>query len=240
MHKSFAKIYDEFMDQVDYTEWYQFLKKYTKKGYKILDLGSGTGILSDMFYKDGYDVTGVDISKDMIEVSQGKNSNIRYIQFDITNVDLVSKLDNKYDFIMCNFDTINYISNKNKLEILFNNCNNLLNEKGIMIFDIVSEDIFEEIFINDLFIDSTDNYTNIWYHLKEEDKHIVDMELFIKEENGLFRKYTEKHNKYIYEIEDVVDILYNNGFEIYDTATNPEYGESRYFFIIKKVGNYER
>ena len=72
MHKEFAEIYDVFMKHVDYNDWYKFLKNYIKKKGSILDLGCGTGEFIHRFLKDGYDITGVDISDKMIKVTNEK------------------------------------------------------------------------------------------------------------------------------------------------------------------------
>ena len=61
--------------------------------------------------------------------------------------------------------------------------------------------------------------------------------MFIRQQEGdnLFRKYNEQHNKFIYEPEWVVETVQKAGFEIFDAATNPDFGESRIFFIFKKI-----
>ena len=33
----------------------------------------------------------------------------------------------------------------------------------------------------------------------------------------------------------IVKIAKNYGFEVFDTASNPEFGESRIFFVFKKI-----
>ena len=65
MHDDFARIYDEFTKDVDYNSWYKFLRKYIKKG-NILDIGCGTASLTKLFYEDGFDIIGLDISKSML------------------------------------------------------------------------------------------------------------------------------------------------------------------------------
>mgnify|MGYP003582423068 FL=1 len=68
MHKEFAEIYDLFMKNTDYKDWYKFLRNYNKKKGEILDLGCGTGEFIHRFVKDGFYVTGIDLSEDIIRL----------------------------------------------------------------------------------------------------------------------------------------------------------------------------
>ena len=65
----------------------------------------------------------------------------------------------------------------------------------------------------------------------------MEIDLFIRENknDNLFRKYNEVQNKFIYEPEWIVETVQNKGFEIFDTASNSEFGESRIFFVLKKL-----
>ena len=65
----------------------------------------------------------------------------------------------------------------------------------------------------------------------------MEIDLFIRQDknDNLFRKYNEQHNKFIYKPEWIVEIAREKGFEIFDTAKNPEFGESRIFFVFKKL-----
>ena len=113
-----------------------------------------------------------------------------------------------------------------------------MKKDGYLIFDAVTEDIFEEIFENDIFLDEEPEYTSIWRHEQlSENKHLIEIDLFIRENenDNLFRKYNEVQHKFIYEPEWIVETVQNNGFEIFDTASNLEFGESRIFFVLKKL-----
>ena len=117
-------------------------------------------------------------------------------------------------------------------------CEGNLKKDGLLIFDAVTEDIFDEIFENDLFLDEEDEYTSIWRHEQlGKKKHLVEIDLFIRQDknDNLFRKYNDKQYKYIYDPIWIIETARNNGFDIYDTASNPEFGESRIFFIFKKL-----
>lgn len=241
MHKEFAEIYDVFMKHVNYKEWYTFLRNYIKHKGEILDLGCGTGEFIHRFLKDGFSVTGVDISEDMLKIAKEKierknikSSNYNLIKDNIADYDHTEKV----DYIICNFDTVNYLKNKKEFEKFADKAEKNLKKGGYLIFDIVTEEIFEEIFENGIFLDEEPEYTSIWrYEKLNSEKYFVEIDLFIRqnEKDNLFRKYNEQHNKFIYDPQWIAETVQNKGFEIFDVAKNPDFGESRIFFIFKKL-----
>lgn len=240
-HREFAEIYDIFMKHVDYDSWYKFLKNYIKKAGKVLDLGCGTGEFIFRMLKDGHNVTGVDISKKMLEIAVKKLEQKRCDEkkYNLIEENIINyKHNEKADYIICNFDTVNYLKDEKEFLKFVKCCEGNLKKDGLLIFDAVTEDIFDEIFENDLFLDEEDEYTSIWRHEQlGKKKHLVEIDLFIRQDknDNLFRKYNDKQYKYIYDPTWIIETVTNNGFEIYDTASNSEFGESRIFFIFKKL-----
>ena len=164
MHKQFAEIYDIFMKYVDYDGWYNFLKGFIKTKGTILDLGCGTGEFILRFLEDGFSVVGVDLSEKMLEVAEKKlndpkiigekfsKDRCRLIKENIINfentVDFENNKNNnlcQVDYIVCNFDTVNYLKNEKEFLKFIEKCNKNLKKDGFLIFDAVTEDIFEEI-----------------------------------------------------------------------------------------------
>ena len=246
MHKEFAEIYDIFMKYVNYDEWYKFLRMFIKKNGTVLDLGCGTGEFIWRFLRDEFSVVGVDLSEKMLEMSEKKllkknfANNYKLVKENIVNYENINENNDiqQVDYIICNFDTVNYLKNEKEFLKFIEKCNQNLKKDGYLIFDAVTEDIFEEIFENDVFLDEEPEYTSIWRHEQlSERKHLVEIDLFIRENenDNLFRKYNEVQHKFIYEPEWIVETVQNNGFEIFDTASNPEFGESRIFFVLKKL-----
>ncbi len=241
MHKEFAEIYDVFMKHVDYDGWYKFLKNYMKKTGDVLDLGCGTGQFIYRLLKDGYSVTGVDISETMLKVAESKikteklkNNTYKLVKEDISKYIHSEKV----DYIICNFDTVNYLKNEKEFVKFVEKSSKNLKKDGYLIFDAVTEDIFDEIFENDIFLDEEPEYTSIWRHEQlGKNRHFVEIDLFIRQDrnDNLFRKYNEQQYKYVYDPEWIIEIVRKNGFEIIDTANNPDFGESRVFFIFKKL-----
>ena len=69
-YTSFASVYDMFMDNIPYGEWCAYLtsllKEYGVEDGILLDLGCGTGSLTELLAQEGYDMIGVDFSEDML------------------------------------------------------------------------------------------------------------------------------------------------------------------------------
>ena len=73
-YTSFAQVYDLFQDNIPYGEWADYLKsllnEYGVKDGLVLDLGCGTGSITELLAKAGYDMIGVDNSEEMLEIAR--------------------------------------------------------------------------------------------------------------------------------------------------------------------------
>ena len=99
LFKYYAGVYDSFMKKFNLDRNEEILKSLGDVGdKKILDLGGGTGTLSDLLQRKGAEVTLVDPSIEMVEKAQLKNPHL--IVYGNTLQDLEGKLQKKY------FDTI--------------------------------------------------------------------------------------------------------------------------------------
>ncbi len=75
-YTDFAQVYDTFMDNVPYGNWADFLtERMAREGIRdglVLDLGCGTGTLTELLAEKGYDMIGVDASEEMLNVAMEK------------------------------------------------------------------------------------------------------------------------------------------------------------------------
>ena len=77
-YTGFAEVYDLFMDQVPYEKWsgriIQILSAYGIRDGLVLDLGCGTGSMTELLAGAGYDMIGVDASEEMLELAYEKRA----------------------------------------------------------------------------------------------------------------------------------------------------------------------
>lgn len=63
-YESFARVYDLFMDNIPYEEWcgylHTLLEKYDVTDGLVLELGCGTGTMTELLARLRYDMIGVD------------------------------------------------------------------------------------------------------------------------------------------------------------------------------------
>lgn len=90
LYKKFAKYYDLCYSEKDYSKETGFLKflikKYKISGKKILEVGCGTGGHAIHLCREGFDVVGIDLNKEMLDVAKKKTKSIGFLQGDMRNL----------------------------------------------------------------------------------------------------------------------------------------------------------
>ena len=124
-YTSFAEVYDLFMDNVPYEEWSEYLadllKEYHIEDGLLLDLGCGTGKLTRLMEKKGYDMIGVDYSYDMLAIAkEHSEDSILYLLQDMREFELYGTVRGIYS--AC--DSLNYILEEEELREVFSLVNN--------------------------------------------------------------------------------------------------------------------
>lgn len=72
-YEDFSRVYDQVMDQELYEQWLDFTKRHLPKETKsVFELACGSGALSVRLAQEGYKVTGLDISEEMLTLASKK------------------------------------------------------------------------------------------------------------------------------------------------------------------------
>ena len=104
----------------------------------ILDIGIGTGLLSEVLYKEGIQITGLDFSAKMLAQARQKMPDGNFIQFDF-NAGLPDELTGKkFDCIISSY-AIHHINDYKKAALISQLLNHLNPDGWIFIGDVAFE-----------------------------------------------------------------------------------------------------
>lgn len=234
-YTSFASVYDTFMDNVPYGEWgtyiHSLLCRYGVKDGLVLDLGCGTGTMTEILAGYGYDMIGVDNSGDMLELAMEKRlasgHDILYLLQDMREFELYGTV--RAVVSVC--DSVNYITEPEELAEVFRLVNNYLDPGGLFLFDFNTEYKYREVMGDCTIAEDRGDCSFIWDNCYYEEEKIneYDLTLFIREgsdDNGaLYRKYRETHFQRGYTLEEIRELLSSAGL-VFQAAYDMYTGEA--------------
>lgn len=243
-YTNFAAVYDMFMDNIPYEEWCEYLTSLLRENGVLdgllLDLGCGTGSLTELLAKKGYDMIGVDISGDMLQLAMEKRersgADILYLLQDMREFELFGTV--RAVVSIC--DSMNYILSLEDLTQVFRLVNNYLDPSGVLIFDLNTEYKYREILGTSTIAEDREESSFIWENDYQEEDRIneYDLTLFIQEEGELYRKYQETHYQRAYSLEEVKAAIREAGMEFvtaYDAFTRePAREDSERIYVIAR------
>lgn len=141
IYENFADVYDIFMQDVPYSEWSIYIQNIWGKFNKnklnninlVAELGCGTGEMTLNLKSKGFDMIGIDISSQMLNIAKqkaaNKNLDILFLEQDMTQFELFGTVDS----IISVCDSINYITEEEELLEVFKLVNNYLEPEGLFI-----------------------------------------------------------------------------------------------------------
>jgi SAM-dependent methyltransferase len=245
-YEQFAYLYDELMKDAPYDEWVKFVKeklaKYKVTGVHLLDLACGTGELSVRFAKDGFQVTGVDLSADMLAVAQAKAERegvkIPFYEQDMTDLEGQGQ----FDVVGIFCDSLNYLQTENEVIQTFSAVSKHLQSYGIFIFDVHSTYKISDVFVNQTFALNDEQLSYIWNSFPGEYENSVehDLSFFVLDPTtGKYDRYDEFHYQRTYPVEQYTSWLQEAGFELLEVCadfepTTPQTNSERILFVARK------
>lgn len=232
-YQDFAYVYDEFMDETPYEEWAEriqsLIEKYGVSSPErdakevldseknlVVDLGCGTGTLTSLLYQKGYDMIGVDSSESMLGIAMEKRAEngeeILYLLQDMRELELYSTVGT----VVSVCDCVNYILEEEELIEVFSLVNNYLYPGGIFIFDFNTDYKYREVIGDTTIAENRDDCSFIWenYYDEEEGLNQYDVTIFVREEEDLFRRFTETHIQRGYTVEEMKRLLKDAGLQV--------------------------
>lgn len=182
----------------------------------VLDLGCGTGTLTELLYQRGYDMIGVDNSLEMLEIArekQGKSgSEIMYIQQDMRELELYSTVGT----VISVCDSLNYLLEEEELLTVFRLVNNYLYPGGLFLFDFNTVYKYSQVIGDVTIAENREACSFIWenYYHEEEEINEYDLTVFVQEEGDCFRRFTENHFQRGYTPEAMCGLVEKAGMQV--------------------------
>ena len=242
-YTGFAEVYDLFMDNVPYEQWAEYitglLREYGIEDGLVLDLGCGTGTMTELLAEAGYDMIGIDQSEEMLEEALEKKEasghDILYLCQDMREFELYGTV----RAIVCVCDSMNYILEEEEiLDILSAAAYNYLDYDGLFIFDLNTEYKYREILGEQTIAENRKEGSFIWENYYDEAQRINEYQLtlFVKEKEDLYRKFEETHYQRAYSLDTVRNLVERSGLRLlhmYDAFTRePAREDSERIYVI--------
>ncbi len=189
MYTSFAKVYDELMDNVPYEPWCSYVRdilcSYGIKDGLVLDLGCGTGTFTELMASAGFDMIGVDNAEDMLQIAIEKRDasshDILYLLQDMREFELYGTV----RAIVSICDSMNYLTDPADFQKVLKLAANYLDYDGIFFFDLNTVYKYEQLLADHTFAENREDCSFIWENDFDADSRIntYELTLFVREDD---------------------------------------------------------
>ena len=288
-YTDFAQVYDTFMDDTPYEEWCEYLtgllEKYRvldaavipvttgeydgcavngnllQERNTVLDLGCGTGTLTELFAAKGYDMIGIDNSQEMLQIAMDKRSrsglDILYLLQDMRSFELYGAV----GAVISVCDSLNYLLEEKEMVQTFKLVNNYLLPEGVFLFDFNTVYKYETVIGDATIAENREDCSFIWenYYHEAEQINEYDLTVFVREEredntgktaatgNGqaVFRRFQETHFQRGYSLEQMQEYLRKAGLVFIEALDADTHGpvtdvSERIYVAARKGGRKDR
>lgn len=212
----------------------------------VVDLGCGTGKLTELLASRGYDMIGIDLSEDMLAIAQQRKieagSSTLYTLQDMRDFELYGAA----GAMVSAGDSINYLLKEEDLEAMFRCVERGLLPGGVFVFDFKTIHLYRDVIGDSTIAENRDDCAFIWdnYYDPETCINEYDLTIFVskeglevfpddypypyddpwKKEGALFHRFRETHFQRGYEPDQLRRAAESAGLT-WITAQDAETGE---------------
>lgn len=239
-YNRFAQYYDALTENVDYSGYAhrldELIKQFRPGSKLIVDLACGTGSISVLLDKMGYDVIAVDASADMLSAAQSKDAkNVLWLCQSMQKLDLYGTV----DAMVCVLDSVNHVTDETELQAAFDRAALFLEPGGLFIFDVNTIFKHKNILADSTFVYDTDSVYCVWQNETSPDGLTKISLDFFEQDGGAYYRSEETFFERGYEREKLIKMLERSGLAVlgeFDgyTSAPPNYESQRILFVTDK------
>lgn len=258
-YDALAPFYDAFQSRERPEGWAAFLQKTLQEHLQgnpwaepqgdkgsclAVDLGCGTGLVTQALLDQGLDVIGIDTSEQMLAEAWERafaaptERRPLYLAQDITAFELYGTV----NLIYTSLDTFNHLTFA-ELEQCLRLCLNYLHPGGLLIFDLLSLDYMAEEMGEQFYYEVEEDYALLWsnHFSAEEKSNRATLTIFSRRDEGaLYERQEAEITEYYHAPPKVLDLLRRLGFTADEMMLSADeeaaLGVSRRHFIKASIG----
>ena len=222
-YRFLAPWYDKLTGDVPYTRFADFYEaEFRRNGGEfklLLDLCCGTGTLTDVLSRRGYEMIAVDSSVEMLMEAQSKSAGLETPPLFLCQYAAALDLYGTVDAAVCSLDGMNYIPPEDLPEV-FRRLWLFVRPGGLLIFDIRTPEFLRSL-DGDVFVDEQEDVLCLWRADFEEalPAIIYGMDIFSRQ-GRLWQRESEEHVEYAHEPAALQALLEQAGF--HDVCLRPD------------------
>ena len=243
-----APSYDALTRDVDYEAVCDYLEGYFAQARcpvkTVLDLACGTGSLTWLLARRGYETIGVDLSQEMLAQARDKGGE------DFSGVpplflcQSMDKLDlyGTIDVCVSCLDSVNYVTRPALLGRAFQRVHTFLMPGGLFLFDARTPEALAAM-DGQVFLDETEDAYCVWQGSYSPKRRVCTyyMDIFRRREDDTWERGWEEHREYAYTVQELTAMLKEAGFTQIKTyawrkCRAPKPGDDRVLFLARKRG----
>ena len=230
MFERFASVYDELNVNQPPEEAAGFvLSKLGSSRGQLVDLACGTGKISAILAKKGYNVIGMDISEDMLNCAYSNcaaaGARVTFIKGDLRKF----RLPHKMDYAICICDGFNYLLSYKELADGIENVRNNVKSGAKFIFDLSTCSKYERFLTKSTYTLDGDDSFLVWSSDYNTQTRQCVMSLTCFERVGdMYERFDEIHNQRAHTYDEVVRACEGKFkiIDVYDSYTDKKANES--------------
>lgn len=217
-YANFAHIYDGFGSE-DFcltltTHIVERLEKYSMpENIEILDVACGTGVVTVELAKKGYEMTGVDLSQDMLgharERAKKHGVNVRLLRDDMRTFTVPQQ----FPCVISTHDVLDHLFEDKELDQAFQRIAATLLPDGLFMFDMNCWEGIRHLNGRTIFVENSERSGA--YHLIAEDGTLeTNIVGFLRVEDNLYERFSETLFQRCYSNEEIETRLSEVGLEL--------------------------